>query len=80
MKKLTIIFTLLFSTVIFSANICFADGKSKKVACGGEYSSYQHSIDGSSVCCGGEYSSYQFSIDGSSVCAGGKYSSYQHAP
>ena len=30
-----------------------------KVACGGEYSSYEHSRDGSSVCAGGLYSSWE---------------------
>ena len=52
-------------------------GDNQTVACGGKYSSYQHSYDGSSVCCGGEYSSYQVSYDGSSVCAGGQYSGYK---
>ena len=79
MKKLFSLFALLSSMVIFSANICFADGKSKKVACGGEYSSYKHSRDGSSVCAGGEYSSYKHSRDGTDVACGGEYSSYKRS-
>ena len=41
-------------------NTAFSGGENK-VACGGEYTSYHHSKDGSSVCAGGLYTSYKHS-------------------
>ena len=52
MKTLLTLFVLLFSSSVLGGD---------KVACGGEYSSWQHSRDGSSVCAGGLYSSWQYS-------------------
>ena len=58
-------------------NTAFSGGENK-VACGGEYTSYKHSRDGSDVACGGKYTFYKYSRDGSSVCAGGEYTSYKY--
>ena len=59
MKKLILIIYIMLLNLCV-VNNAFADGENK-VACGGEYTSYQHSRDGSSVCAGGLYTSYQHS-------------------
>ena len=74
MKKL--LYIMLLNLCVFNA--AFAGG-GNKVAAGGLYTSYQHSIDGSDVTCGGQYTSYKHSIDGSSVSAGGLFTSYKHS-
>jgi hypothetical protein len=67
------------------SKICEPGSKSYKhisdsiVRCGCEYTSYQHSRDGTTVCTGGRYKSYQHSRDGSDVACGWQYGSYQHS-
>ena len=71
--------------ILLTLLVCFLFGVSSqvkagdKVACGGDYYSYEHSRDGSSVCAGGDYYSYEHSRDGTDVACGGDYYSYEHS-
>ena len=76
MKKALLVALALVAVPLIGST-AFSDRE--KVACGGEYGSYEHSRDGTSVCAGGEYGSYEHSRDGTSVCAGGEYGSYEHS-
>lgn len=52
---------------------------SSTVICGCDYTSYEHSRDGTNVCAGGRYDGYEHSRDGRRVACGGLYTGYEHS-